>query len=132
MENRHKNFLYSLLPTVMMLSLQMLVIIFLSEIAMVKVTYEFDGSTFNEYMEDIFAAMSGVDFTVFASFLFSLVACAVFSVWYHNLRQQKTLNFKANLDEAAEKIKEATTIIAGIASQTNLLSLNARIEAARA
>ena len=35
-------------------------------------------------------------------------------------------------NQAAEKIKEATTIIAGIASQTNLLSLNARIEASRA
>ena len=34
--------------------------------------------------------------------------------------------------EIAQKIKEATTLIASIAEETNLLSLNASIEAARA
>lgn len=37
-----------------------------------------------------------------------------------------------NTNESALKIKEATTIIADIAAETNLLSLNATIEAARA
>ena len=38
----------------------------------------------------------------------------------------------AKTNESAEKIQEVTALIAGIANQTNLLSLNASIEAARA
>lgn len=44
-----------------------------------------------------------------------------------NVRQQTELT-----NQSAQKIRQATEIIAGISSQTNLLALNASIEAARA
>lgn len=44
-----------------------------------------------------------------------------------NVRQQTEIT-----NQSAQKIKQATEIIAGISSQTNLLALNASIEAARA
>ncbi|WMC93044.1 methyl-accepting chemotaxis protein [Kineothrix sp. MB12-C1] len=49
------------------------------------------------------------------------------SVSIENVRNQTNLT-----NQSAQEIRQATDIIAGIASQTNLLALNASIEAARA
>lgn len=49
-----------------------------------------------------------------------------------NQQAQKTSKIVANLESKSEQIKGITSVISGIAEQTNLLALNAAIEAARA
>ena len=90
MENRHRNFLISLVPTLLMLGLQLAAIIFLSEIHMVTVTANFSGSSFSEYMDALISGLAETDFTVNASLLYSILAFSIFVIWYVSLRREES------------------------------------------
>ena len=62
----------------------------------------------------------------------SKLSVVVNSIEEGNVQQQELVNKVASLTEQAKNIKEVLAIISDIADQTNLLALNAAIEAARA
>ena len=70
-------------------------------------------------------------FNVLDSFIVKLQA-VVSSIESGSEQQQELVNKVASLTEQAKNIKEVLEIISDIADQTNLLALNAAIEAARA
>ncbi|MFK5984176.1 MAG: methyl-accepting chemotaxis protein [Pseudomonadota bacterium] len=61
-----------------------------------------------------------------------IIQSAVDEMRKTNEQAQKTSKIVANLESKSEQIKGITSVISGIAEQTNLLALNAAIEAARA
>jgi methyl-accepting chemotaxis protein len=70
-------------------------------------------------------------FTVLDTFIDKLES-VVISIEDGNQQQQELVNKVASLTEQAKNIKDVLAIISDIADQTNLLALNAAIEAARA
>lgn len=61
-----------------------------------------------------------------------VIQIAVCKMQDTNQQAQQTSEIVANLESKSEQIKGITSVISGIAEQTNLLALNAAIEAARA
>ncbi|MCP4288565.1 MAG: methyl-accepting chemotaxis protein [Gammaproteobacteria bacterium] len=61
-----------------------------------------------------------------------LVQVAVNQIQQTNRQAQETSSIIINLESKSDQIQQITTVISGIAEQTNLLALNAAIEAARA
>jgi methyl-accepting chemotaxis protein len=70
-------------------------------------------------------------FNVLDTFIFKLDA-VVASIEEGSVQQEELVNKVASLTEQAKNIKDVLEIISDIADQTNLLALNAAIEAARA